>query len=384
MKKILFVDDEPNVLAAFQRQLRKQFPVETALGPKEGLAALENWRDYAVVVADMRMPEMSGVEFLAKVKTSAPDVVRMMLTGNADQNTAIEAINEGNIFRFLNKPCSPEKLTLALEAGVRQHQLITAERELLENTLGGSIKVLAEILAMAEPKSSGHTETLRNNIRVLTEFMKIGQPWEIEVAAMLSHIGYVTIPPEVLLKARVNHPLSAREQEMFQRIPAIGGNLLAQIPRLEQVSKTILYQNKRFDGSGFPDDNVEGREIPVGARLLKILFDLSEIEDKGISRTVAMEQLRGRTGWYDPEILEAVGACLQQSDSVGLANPKKPPLTVSFSNLRVGHILVSDIQTMDGILIVAAGNRITPPLIQRLRNFSTLTGIKEPIIVEAN
>src|SRR5581483_11619317 len=104
MKKILFVDDEPNVLAAFQRQLRKQFSVETALGPQEGLAALQNSRDYAVVVADMRMPEMNGVEFLIKVKATAPDVVRMMLTGNADQNTAIEAINEGNIFRFLNKP----------------------------------------------------------------------------------------------------------------------------------------------------------------------------------------------------------------------------------------------------------------------------------------
>ncbi len=91
MKKILFVDDEPNVLAAFQRQLRKQFPVETALGPKEGLAALQSWRDYAVVVADMRMPEMNGVEFLVQVRALAPDVVRMMLTGNADQATAIRS-----------------------------------------------------------------------------------------------------------------------------------------------------------------------------------------------------------------------------------------------------------------------------------------------------
>ncbi len=293
-----------------------------------------------------------------------------------------EAINEGNIFRFLNKPCSPEKLTQALEAGLRQHQLITAERELLENTLGGSIKVLAEILAMADPKSFGHIEALRNNIRVLAEFMQVGQPWELEVAAMLSHIGYVTIPPEVVLKVRVGHPLSTREQEMFQRIPAIGGNLLAQIPRLEEVSKTILYQNKRFDGSGFPEDGVAGHEIPLGARLLRVLFDLSEIEVKGISRTRALDLMRGRMGWYDPKILEAVAACLQPAEA-DCANSIKPPLTVSFSNLRVGHVLVSNILTMDGILIVAAGNQITPPLIQRLRNFSTLSGIREPILVAA-
>src|ERR1700722_15579286 len=106
MKKILLVDDEPNVLSAFQRQLSRRFEVQTALGPIEGLAALKEAQEFAVVGADMRMPEMSGVEFLAIVKQRAPDVVRMMLTGNADQATAIEAINHGNIFRFLNKPCS--------------------------------------------------------------------------------------------------------------------------------------------------------------------------------------------------------------------------------------------------------------------------------------
>ena len=382
MKKILFVDDEPNVLSAFQRQLRKQFTVETALGPIEGLAALRNWQEFAVVVADMRMPEMNGVEFLAQVKAFAPDVVRMMLTGNADQTTAIDAINEGSIFRFLNKPCPPEKLTQALEAGLRQHQLITAERELLEHTFSACVKVLGEILAMAEPKSFGHNETLRNNIRTVANFMKVGQPWELEVAAMLAHIGYVTIPPEVMLKARIGHTLSGREQDLFRRIPAIGSNLLSQIPRLEEVSKTILYQNKRFDGGGFPEDAVAGIAIPLGARVLRVLFDLSELETRGISRKAALMELNRRPGWYDPEILKTLDACLAP-ESGESANGKKPPMTVSFSNLRVGHVLASDLKTMDGILIVGAGNEITPPLMQRLRNFSSLSGIKEPILVEA-
>ncbi len=288
---------EPNVLAAFQRQLRRQFPVETAPGPNEGLALLQNARDYAVVVADMRMPEMNGVEFLTKVKVTAPEAVRMMLTGNADQGTAIEAINEGSIFRFLTKPCSTEKLSEALEAALRQHQLITAERELLENTLSGSIKVLAEILALTEPKSFRHSEMLRNDIRALAEHMKVGRVWQLEVAATLAHIGQVTIPPEVVLKLRVGQPLAEQEQEMFARIPAIGGNLLAQIPRLEEVSKIILYQNKRFDGTGFPADSAAGHNIPLGARLLKVLFDLAEIETAGTSRAAALEKLRGRFGW---------------------------------------------------------------------------------------
>lgn len=265
---------------------------------------------------------------------------------------------------------------------MRQYQLITAERELLEDTLNGSIKALAEILALAEPKSFRHNEALREDIRRLAKPLEIGQTWEIEAAAMLSHIGYVTLPPEVALKARVGHPLSDKEQEMFQRIPAIGGNLLAQIPRLGEVSRIILYQNKRFDGSGFPADNVCGEEIPLGARLLKILFDLAQVEAKGSSRGAALEQLRARPGWYDPRLLDAIASCFQLA-STASADSVKQPLPVTFSNLRPGHTLVSDVETKDGILIVSAGSRMTPALLHRLRNFAELSGVKEPIYVES-
>jgi response regulator RpfG family c-di-GMP phosphodiesterase len=381
MKKILFVDDEPNILAAYQRQLRKQFSVEIAVGPVAGLAALQNPRDFAVVVADMRMPEMNGVEFLVRVKTAAPETVRMMLTGNADQATAIDAINEGSIFRFLNKPCPPETLVQALEAALHQHQLITAERELLENTLSGSIKVLADILAMVEPKSFGRAEILRDKIRRLAGFMNITPSWDLEAAALLAHIGTVTVPPEIILKARVGHTLSFPEQELLKRIPAIGGNLLSHIPRLEQVSRIISYQNKRFDGSGFPEDSVAGADIPLGARMIKVLFDLDQLESKDTSPTAALEQMRARPGWYDVKVLDAVATCFNITP-IEPANTIVLPLTVSFAELRVGHVLVSDIVTKDDILIVAAGNHITQPLIQRLRNFASFSGIKEPIHVE--
>ncbi len=381
MKKILFVDDEPNVLAAFKRQLSRHFDLITAPGPLEGLAAIGAGHDFGVVVADMRMPEMNGVEFLVKVKAMAPDIVRLMLTGNADQLTAIDAINEGNVFRFLNKPCSTEKLVEAIEAGLRQHQLIISERELLERTLHGSVKVLAEILALTDPNSFGHAEALRNDIRQLAEHLKLERAWELEVAAMLSRIGQVTIPPELTLKQRIGHALAPAEQEMLQRIPATGGNLLAQIPRLEEVSKIILYQNKKFDGSGFPNDKVAGRDIPLGARMLKVLFDLAEVEAEGNTRAAALEKLRGRPGHYDPEILDAVAACFDVNPHANGASTR-PPLPVPFAGLRVGQTLVSDVQTKDGVLIISSGNRITPALFARLRNFSALSGIKEPIYVE--
>ncbi|HUL31620.1 MAG TPA: response regulator, partial [Thermodesulfobacteriota bacterium] len=116
--KILFVDDDANLLASYERQLRKQFPIETSLGVKEGLVAIKERSPYAVVVSDLRMPEMDGIQFLSKVREITPDTVRMMLTGYADLQNTIDAVNEGNIFRFLTKPCSPETLVKSLSAGI--------------------------------------------------------------------------------------------------------------------------------------------------------------------------------------------------------------------------------------------------------------------------
>jgi response regulator RpfG family c-di-GMP phosphodiesterase len=381
MKKILFVDDEPNVLSAIQRQLRERFQVQTAVGPKAGLDALQNWQDFSVVVADMGMPEMSGIEFLAQASQIAPNIVRVMLTGYLDQATVVEAVNQGRIFRFLSKPCPAEKLVEALDAAVAQHNLILAEHELLENTLGGSLKVLSEILALAEPRTFGQAESLRDSIRQLAASLNVTPTWDLEAAALLSQIGFVTIPPELILKARQGQPLTEREKDVFARIPAIGSSLLSQIPRLEGVARIILYQHKRFDGGGFPEDAVAGESIPLGARMLKILIDLSRIEASGARRPAALAHLRERAGWYDPRLLAAVA---EQAPALPAAAPGAGGATIalSFAALRVGHILRSNLETKGGILLVTAGNLITPMLIHRLRNFSSLYGIQEPIYVD--
>jgi DNA-binding NtrC family response regulator len=145
--KILCIDDDANVLTGIQRNLRKQFDIDTAVGALAALKLIEKECPYAVIVADMQMPGMNGVEFLNIARKKYPDTVRVMLTGNADQKTATDAVNRGHIFSFLNKPCPPEKLAEVLTDGIKQYRLITAERELLENTLNGSVKVLMEILS---------------------------------------------------------------------------------------------------------------------------------------------------------------------------------------------------------------------------------------------
>ncbi len=133
--RVMFVDDDANILDAFKRQLRGQFRIETAQGGDEALAAVTNQGPYAVIVSDLRMPSMDGIQFLSRVREISPDSVRMMLTAYGDLQTAIDAVNEGNIFQFLTKPCKPDALAMAVAAGIEQYRLVTTEKELLEKTL---------------------------------------------------------------------------------------------------------------------------------------------------------------------------------------------------------------------------------------------------------
>jgi response regulator RpfG family c-di-GMP phosphodiesterase len=381
MKKILFVDDDANILAAYERQLRKQFQIDTALGSREGIAAVESNQQYAVVVADMNMPEMNGVELLTRLRQKVPDTVRVMLTGNADQGTAIEAVNEGNIFRFLTKPCPPEKLAMVLDAALRQHELIVAEKELLERTLNGAIKVLNEILSMVDPQAFGRVDSLRESVHALARTLSIENVWEVEAAAMLAHIGSVTLPPQVLLKARASLALSPAEQDAVQRVPEITRNLLMSIPRLEEVARITYYQQKHFDGSGFPPGHVSGEDIPLGARLIKVLLDLAELESKGVSRIVSLEQLRDRNGWYDPKILDAAYTCFAPQAKVS-GSRAKPSIAIALRDLRPCDILVSDVESKDGTPLFCSGHIFTQASIERLFNLARLDGIKEPIYIQ--
>ena len=379
--KVLCVDDDANILTGIQRNLRKQFDIDTAVGSLAALKILETGGPFAVIVADMQMPVMNGVELLNIARQKYPDTIRVMLTGNADQRTATEAVNKGQIFRFLNKPCAPDKLAEVLNGGIKQYRLITAERELLENTLNGSVKVLMEILALADPVSFGRSQTLRDYARLVARTLQLPATWQLDLAAMLSQIGCVSVPPPLNYKARSGFGLTGPEKDILLRVPQVGSDLLANIPRLQTVARIVLYQGKHFDGGGFPQDAVKGEEIPVEARILKVLADLLQLEAKKAPRFKALEQLQAHTGWYDPRVFDAVAKSFDLPPEPVV--PQQKPVAVTFAALHAGQVLLSDVKTNDDVLIVTAGTRISPLLLERLKNFATVSGLKEPIYIES-
>jgi len=135
LPRVLCVDDEPLLLAGLSAALHGRYEVTTARSGPEALRRLFECGPFAVVVADLKMPDMDGIRFLSQVRDMAPDTVRILLTGHADLDSAIGAVNQGYIFRFLKKPCPTEVLLMALEDGVNQARLVTRDRELLEKRL---------------------------------------------------------------------------------------------------------------------------------------------------------------------------------------------------------------------------------------------------------
>jgi response regulator RpfG family c-di-GMP phosphodiesterase len=374
-EKILFVDDDPNVLASFQRQLRKEFAVETALGPREGFEAIKRQSGgYAVIVSDLRMPEMDGIQFLSRVRDITPDTVRMMLTGNADLHAAIEAVNEGNIFRFLTKPCPMDILGKALVAGLKQHRLITAERELLEKTLRGSIKVLCEVLALLNPEAFGRATRITRYVKEIAARMDAPNLWELETAATLSQIGCIILPEETLEKIYHGWELTTKESQLFNMHPSIASGLLTNIPRMKRIAEIIEYQEKHYDGAGIPQEPRRGEDIPLGSRILKAVLDLDTLESRHESKGKALRELKKRLGWYDPEVLAAFDAVLGIEARYEIKSMRT-------NQLMDGMILAQDVVTPGGRLLLPKGYEVNRTLRERLRNYGESLGIEDSISV---
>lgn len=373
--RLLCVDDEPQVLEGLQSNLRRRFEVHTAPGPQEGLALFEaNAGNFAVVISDMRMPHMTGAVFLSIVRQRWPDTTRMLLTGFSEIDAAIMAVNEGQIFRFLSKPCPADRLIEAVEAAVEQYRLITSERVLLEQTLRGSIKALTDILSIQNPMVFGRATRAKVHVAAWAAELGLRDRWAVEVAAMLSPIGTVTLPPETVEKLYENRALSLPEQAMVKRLPAVTEQLLSNIPRLEPVREILASLDLRYDGEGTTTAK-KGADIPMGARLLRIVLDYDVLESQGSSMTMAFDTMRGRKGIYDIELLAGFAALLggQKSQAVVQELP--------LARLRAGMTFLEDVRTASGGLLIAHGHEVTVSLIERIRNFSRNVQVKEPLRV---
>jgi response regulator RpfG family c-di-GMP phosphodiesterase len=370
--KVLCVDDEPMVLDGLLLHLRRKFDVVVATSGLDGLAAIDKGDPFAVVVSDMRMPGMDGAEFLSRARKAAPDTVRVLLTGHADFDMALAAVNQGQIFRFLTKPCPADVMLQTVESAAEQNRLVHAERVLLSQTLAGSVKALTEVLSLANPIAFGRADRLRRTVGKMCDALGLKDRWYLDVAAQLSQVGCISLPPGLAEKLFYGQPLAPAEQAMADKVPELADQLLGNIPRLEPVREILGAVRRRYDGADDPYSVVKGEGIPLGARMLRIAVDLDELEASGLSAAQALAAMQERVGVYDPALLERLASDVGAD---GQAEVRELPVAA----LKPGMVLVSDVWSKAGVLLVARGYTVSEGLLQRLRNLAP--GVKEPVRV---
>jgi len=372
--RILFVDDEPAVLDGYKRTLHREFEVDIAVGGELGLASIRDRGPYSIVISDMRMPGMNGAQFLAQVRQKTPETVRMLLTGYTDLDAAILAVNEGSIFRFLTKPCEKEILTKAIGAGLAQHHLVMAEKELLANTLMGSIKVMTEVLSAASPEAFGRSTRIARYVRHLVDKFNLPSPWRFEAAAMLSQLGCVTLDPDLIKASFVGEHLSSEDRDRFAAHPKVACGFLANIPRLEVVAWMISQQlsTEKLEANSIPQAP-DAEVVAMGARILRLAVALDGLRMKGLSEGAAIDRLRVRRNEFGPELIEALVDIKPETAKMELRK-------VSTSKLTTGTILQQEIRTRTGMLVVPEGHEITQALLIKLDNFARAGTIDKEVM----
>ena len=374
--RILFVDDDPNILSGYKRALRKDFDIQTAEGGIEALSMIKTEGEFAVIISDMRMPAMDGIQFLREAKNLSPNSVRMMLTGNADQETAMHAVNTGSIFRFLNKPCPPEILGESIAASLEQYRLITSEKELLSETLNNSLQVMVEILSMVNPTAFSRSNRIKRLTRDIALHLGIENPWEVEIAATLSQIGCISVPEEILHKIKIGDALNEKELQLYHQHPQIGQELVSRIPRMKRVAEIIARQNVYMKDCDIPAANTDDRYIPaIGGLILKAVLDFDKLLDEGNLPHQSIKELAERHGWYDQRVLEALRFLVNE------ASEEFVSMEIGVKELKPGMLLDKPVYSKKGILLLSEKQEVTMPLMLKLMNFASSEMISDRIQV---
>ena len=356
LPRVLCVDDEPRILEGLALHLRRDYQVFTANSGQIALNMLQEMPAPAVIVCDMRMHVMDGATLLKRVREAVPDMTRILLTGEPGREAAISAINDGQIFRFLTKPCAPDALRAAIEAGVAHHRLVVAEKVLLQETLVGCIKALIDVLAITNPVAFGRTNRVKRLAMEISAAVGAQRFWQLEAAAMLSQIGYISLPVELVEKLFYGERLTSDERTLADGAPKVAQSLLGHIPRLEPVMQIL-------EGSKQPQLSQAQAPVDLGVNILHLVLDYDALIAQGQSANQAIAHVRGKPDLYDKALVEALAAL------GGAARGTQEIREVAVGRVKPGMIILDDLRTHIGTLLVPKGFEVTDAFLEGMRNF---------------
>ncbi len=410
---ILVVDDEPVVLTALQQTLeRNQFHVVACSSPLKALALVTE-REFAVIISDQRMPEMLGLDFLIECRRIRPQSSRILITAVLSLATIVDAINKGEIFRFVAKPWLREELLATVRNAVQRHELVTqnealqAETMRLNNELTSantslelkvrdleeqrqkldtanrdlaasyenSLELCRRILTTFDPILGGQARTLLEFATKMseTDLFNDRERHALRAAAWLCDLGLIGVPREMLRAFRTKPgQLTERELAMLHHHPIYSQTLAALVDNRAEIGEIIRAHHERFDGRGYPD-SLAGEAIPWPARCLAVAVGFVE---SGLAKSAAIDAILAESGKaYDPE---SVRLFLKVTHLVNLPQQVRE---ITLNELEPGMVLASGIYSPHGLLLVGENQHLSPGTIAKIRSHNQVTPISQRLLV---
>jgi len=423
---ILFVDDEKNILSSLTRLFRPVIEkILTAESGAEGLKILEE-ESVDIIVSDMRMPQMDGAEFLEKVTEKWPETIRILLTGYADITSTINAINKGNIYRYISKPWEDNDIILSVRQALEQKQikeerdnllLLTSQQneelkdlntnleekvkarteevqqtmeqleityDTLKNNYDKTINVISNIIELREGVDSNDNSNIPDLAVRLAKKIELSeeQVKNIYFAALLRNIGRIGFPDS--LNRKPFDSLSKDEMNSIRQHPVIGQGVLMALDYLQDAANIIRSQYERYDGQGYPD-SLSAESIPVGARILRLvsdyfLYQKGLISSKILSETETRDSInRKRDMRYDPELVDAFFEILDAPDTVESKEEVINEKMIKSTELLEGMELARDLTIKNGVVLLTKGHILTPKFIRAIHKMERT--MKEEIMI---
>ena len=423
---ILLVDDEPNVVSALRRVFRPAgYDIVTADSGETALEILAS-TDIDLIVSDMRMPHMSGAEFLARARALYPDTMRILLTGYAEIASVVQAVNEGGVYRYLNKPWDDHDLLLTIEQALEQRRLrreaarlaalteaqnealrrfntdletqvrarteelgqtvmfLEAAQSDLKSSFTAMVQVCASMIELRCGAASGHAMRVGEIARrlAIADGMSELHAQDVYFAGLLHGIGKLSLPDELLHKPLTR--MTTDEHRVFQEHPLRAQMVLTPVAQLHKVASIVLHQYERFNGRGTPDGLV-GDAIPIGSRIVAIARDFEGLRHGEIGAPHSIEQaidvLRSQASVrYDPQLVAGFIELMRDPASLGIA---ASVAEIRSAQLREGMELADDLRTHRGVLLMTKGSVMSAHQIELVRRFETREGTPFDILVLA-
>lgn len=413
---ILFVDDEANILSSLKRLFRPLgYRIFTAEGGVQGLEVLGRER-VDMVVSDMRMPEMNGAQFLEKVRERWPDTVRILLTGYAEIGATIDAINKGQIYRYVSKPWEDNDITLTVKQALQQKMLerekqrlealthrqneelkdlnahleekvlartralnesmqsLDVAHEKLKKSFITSVRVFSNLIEMRNPVKSGHSRRVADLARSIAQKMRMtaAEVQDTFIAGLLLDVGKIGLPDRLLDKPF--NALNFDERSEVVKYPVKGERALMALDQLQGAAKLIRSHRENFDGTGYPE-HLSGLGIPLGARILAVAEDYdTALMGTAFAKPMKLTQAQlmvqdGKGKRYDPAVLEVF---FDELCRVSVVEDNATELTLRSGQVKPGMVLSRDLMTGNGDILLAKEHVLDERIIEQIRGFERM------------